>query len=79
MKFYKIKVMKRKVGNRGSHRESHRVRRDTEAVFENGLGTAHRMLEISGTRLRRVHPLSCRAVDRLYLSAADKAPAVRYE
>ncbi len=40
------------------------VRGDMKAVFENGLGTAYRRFDVSNTRLRRVHPLSCRAVDR---------------
>lgn len=71
--------MKRKVKSSGSHRESRMVRGDMKAVFENGLGTAYRRFDLSNTRLRRVHPLSCRAVDRFIFSAADKAPAVRHE
>ena len=36
-------AMKRKVENKKNHRESQRVRRDMEVIFEHGLGVAHRL------------------------------------
>jgi hypothetical protein len=68
--------MKRKVKNKESHRESRRVGRDTEGVFENGLGTAYRMLKFwhkAATGAPVIVP-GCRY---LYISAADKVSAVK--
>ena len=39
--------MKRRVGTKGSHRESRRVRRDMENCSEHGLGAAHRLWRVN--------------------------------